>query len=345
MKIELIGDKSTWDAFIERSPHGTIFHRWDFLKIVEKYVRYKLYPFGIFDGNELLSVIPFYLSLRGGLKMMLSPPAINMANVPYLGFSMCPEFERLKLSERADLMGRALREVDTGLRRMATNYICIGMNPGLKDVRPFVWDAYETDQQYTYILDLTRPLKEIWDGFDRDCKKNINECMKFPLAFNESEDVGRFCEILKKNLTRDGPTFYHRQDPAYLKELLAAFPDNIKLYFFYNGDEVVGVKMNAGHKKHYISWIGNVAMQKDLNVNEFFYWEMIKKAKSEGYRTFENYGTIDKRLNNFKSKFNPTLEPCFYVVKKDGLYRTVELSYNAVSRVANVPKAIMGNKR
>ena len=338
MIMEQISDKVLWDKFIDDSSDGTLFHKWDFLKIAEKYTGYRLYTFGIYDDNDLFSVIPFFLSVRGGLRMMLSPPPMHKVNVPYLGFAMCPKFDELKSHDKILVMSQVVEGMHRGLKKISPNSICIGLTSTVTDIRPFEWDNYEIDQQYTYTLDLSRPLDEIWEGFDRDCRKNISECAKYPLSMRQMDDVDAFNEIMKNNLTKDGETFYHKQDPAYIKELLKAFPDNIKLYFFYNGNEIVGVKLNVGYKKHYMSWMGNVSVQKKLNVNEFFYWEMIKKAKADGYKRHENYGTINLRLNIFKSKFNPMLEPCFYVQRKDGIYRAVEYCYNKVTNVANVDK-------
>jgi hypothetical protein len=339
MLMEQVSDKRSWDRFVDESPGGTLFHKWDFLKIIEKYTGYRLYTYGIYGGNDVVAVIPFFLSIRGhGIRMMLSPPPIRMANVPYLGFAMSREFEVLRPDDKAGFMSSVLEGMHKGLRDVSPNYISIGLNSTITDIRPYAWDHYEIDQQYTYTLDLRRPLDKIWEGFDRDCRKNISACAGYPLWMKRMMDVEAFNGIMKNNLTRDGPTFYHKRNPAYIRELLEAFPDNIKLYFFYNGDEVVGVKLNAGYKKHYMSWMGNVAMQKKLNVNEFFYWEMIKAAKAEGYERHENYGTINLRLNIFKSKFNPVLEPCFYVEKKDGLYRAVEYCYNKVTNIAGKVK-------
>jgi hypothetical protein len=336
MSMKLLTDKDLWDRFIDESTNGTLFHKWDFLKIVEKYTGYRLYTCGIYLDGGLAGVLPFFLRMHRGLRTIVSPPPLPMANVPYLGPAMGPSFHERRQHEKILAWDRIVKELDRGLKALSPNYISMGLTSDINDVRPFTWKNYEIDLQYTYVIDLERPLKEIWNGFDRDCRKNIIECMKYPMSIKQVSDIDRFNEIMKGHLTRDGPTFYHQQNPEYLRELLDAYPGNIKMYFFYNGGEVVGVKVNMGYRQHYMSWMGNVSLHKGLSTNEFFYWQMIKSAKDEGYKRHENYGTINKRLNVFKAKFNPTLEPCFYVQKKDGLYRVAERSYNMVNGIANI---------
>jgi len=37
MAVELLEDKRRWDRFVETSPQGLLFHKWDFLKTVERH--------------------------------------------------------------------------------------------------------------------------------------------------------------------------------------------------------------------------------------------------------------------------------------------------------------------
>ena len=41
MKIK-IAEKKEWDEIVENSSHGTIFHRWDFLKVMEKHTKKRI---------------------------------------------------------------------------------------------------------------------------------------------------------------------------------------------------------------------------------------------------------------------------------------------------------------
>src|SRR5512146_163575 len=95
MSIEIIDDMGLWDGFIEESPQGMLFHRWDFLKIIEKYTHYRLFPYGIYEGRELVSVIPIFYKSTKGIKMAYSPPQGTLAYIPYLGPVMGRTYESL----------------------------------------------------------------------------------------------------------------------------------------------------------------------------------------------------------------------------------------------------------
>jgi lipid II:glycine glycyltransferase (peptidoglycan interpeptide bridge formation enzyme) len=73
-------------------------------------------------------------------------------------------------------------------------------------------------------------------------------------------------------------------------------------------------------------WIGNVNARRDLNTNEFLIWEVIQHAKSEGFKKLDLFGAPNQRISDFKSKFDPVLEPFCYVEKTDRLGKIVSFA-------------------
>jgi hypothetical protein len=73
MVVELLEDKKRWDQFVETSPQGSLFHKWDFLKTVERHSKYRFLPYCVYSGEELRCIFPFFTgrsrSLRGGLSI------------------------------------------------------------------------------------------------------------------------------------------------------------------------------------------------------------------------------------------------------------------------------------
>lgn len=55
MTVTMINDKDLWDRFVDESPYGLLFHKWDFLHIIEKHTGYQLLPYGVYKGNSTFS--------------------------------------------------------------------------------------------------------------------------------------------------------------------------------------------------------------------------------------------------------------------------------------------------
>jgi lipid II:glycine glycyltransferase (peptidoglycan interpeptide bridge formation enzyme) len=73
-------------------------------------------------------------------------------------------------------------------------------------------------------------------------------------------------------------------------------------------------------KERYGLWIGMVNVRKDLQVIEYLSWEIVKRAKSEGFKKLD-LGVSDAGPARYKSKFNPLFEPFFTLNKTDTLHK------------------------
>jgi len=94
MTIVTLQHKDLWDDLVDRSHHGLIFHKWDFLKIVEKHSGYRLMPLGVYKGDKLTCIFPIFCSREMGMKMVLSPTP--HACIPYPGPVMGPMYDGLR---------------------------------------------------------------------------------------------------------------------------------------------------------------------------------------------------------------------------------------------------------
>ncbi|HTY91875.1 MAG TPA: GNAT family N-acetyltransferase [Methanocella sp.] len=334
ISIEPIGNKSLWDKFIDESPNSLLFHKWDFLKIAEKYTGYKVYAYGFYRRDELISVLPIFHKKRKGMNFVYSPPQTTLSYIPYMGFAFSPTYYHLNQHEKESGLCSMISEMDQVLRGLSANYVSYATVPGDVDSRPYIWNGYEALLQYTYVIDLERPLEAIWEEFDRNCRKRIEAAEKLRPSVIRSDDSGTLFRIMRERFADQGDTFFHRQTPEYLKELLSTFPDEIKMYFIYSGDELIGADVNCEYKDLCMSWMGTAVMKENLNANEYMLWEIIKGAKDAGKKRYENLGADEKRLNDFKAKFNPSLIPYFYIIKKNILYRTTSYIMEKMSKKA-----------
>lgn len=324
VSLELMEDKGQWDRFIDGSPYGMLFHKWDFLRIVEKHTAYKLFPYGIFHGKELICVVPLFYAKRSGLRTVFSPPPQTC--VPYLGLVMSPLYDSLKQRKRERYLDMLAEGILMEIARMSPNYVSLSMVSGFSDVRPFIWNGYNADITYTYVMGLDRTLDEIWDSFDSDCKRSIKACSKHSPAMEQVYETDTFYDIMKERFAQRGlncPLISR----AYLKDIMDTFPDNVKMYFLYNGQDIASIALNCEYKSRLMFWMGEINLQKEIAGNEYLKWESIRRARSENFKEVELEGASIKQLCFFKSKFNPSLRYSFILSKKDLVGSMAEWAY------------------
>jgi hypothetical protein len=323
MTVRIIERKETWDRFIDESPYGLIFHKWDFLKIVEKYSGFTLFTCGVFRGAILIGIFPLFYQKKAIFRTVFSPPP--KSGIPYLGFVMSSEYDELKQDKKETYLNQVIDEINGYIKMRSPNYVSISIISNFIDIRPFKWNGFEVTPNYNYVIQLNEDLEVIWRGFKKNLRKQLSGSEIQNLRLVPSDDISLFYNLSKKRYEKQGLTF-PIYSIEYLETIFRAYPDNLKLYYLYFDDELMG-SITTHEYKRYIVWMGNTRISDKIFGNEYIIWRLIQKAKDEGYLKLEITGANKKNLCQFKSKFNPNLECNFIAYKKDWLGKIAERTY------------------
>jgi len=119
---------------------------------------------------------------------------------------------------------------------------------------------------------------------------------------------------------------------SYLKELVATFPQHIAVYnVSIDGRLATAAACCVMQKERYCAWIGGVNARRDtLGVNDYFLWEIVQRAKSEGFKKLD-LGEPDARISSNKAKFDPVLEPFCFVERTNTKGKPVYSAYQKLS--------------
>lgn len=324
MVIEIINDKELWDKFVDESQYGLLFHKWNFLKIIEKHSNYKLLSYGIYKGDELVSIFPLFIKKFHALKLIFSPPP--KTGVPYLGFLTNKKFYSSKQDIKENYLNIVADEFNNEILKHSPNYIYISMPPNFLDIRSFKWNNFNVSTNFTYAINLDNSIEFIWNDFKKELRKQIKQAEESNFKLVDSYEISGFYEMERKRYEEQGrkiPLISKR----YLEDLLKAYPENLKLYYLNDSssDDAIGALITHEYKR-FILWMGNTKIKKSYG-NEYIIWELIKRAKKEKYQKFEIIGANNKNLCQFKAKFNPSLEINFNLNKKDNLGKIGEWFY------------------
>jgi hypothetical protein len=318
MAVELLEDKKRWDQFVENSPQGLLFHKWDFLKTVERHSRSRFLPYCIYSGEELRCIFPFFTGRRHGLTAMKSPPL--RTQIWYLGPAFDPSVHALKAVAREKIFEQVTGELCREIEKIAPNFVHFSTVPNFLDVRFFMWKNFTANLEFTYAIDLEKSLDEIWASFSKGCRQKIKRVSAHSPEIQQTNDVSALLDVWRGRFAERGEQVPLISD-SYLKELVATFPQDITVYTLsIDGSLAAAEACCALQKERYCCWIGGVNARKDLGVNEYLDWEVAKRAKSEGFKKLD-LGGGPANLSTYKAKFDPVLEPYCIVEKKDTMWK------------------------
>ncbi len=179
-----------WDELVENSPRGTLFHRSFWLKASEM-------PFvicGYFKGNTLLAGIPLYHYRKFGIRIATHPKL--PAYFPYLG----PVFKHqdTKYVNKISSEKEISRAIACRLKQESVAIFVTA--PGDVDLQPFLWEGFSTNMNYTYIINLSNSLEDIWKSMDDKRRNNIRKAEKDGIIVTHSEDFELCLNLVEKTL-------------------------------------------------------------------------------------------------------------------------------------------------
>ncbi|MDR9816619.1 MAG: GNAT family N-acetyltransferase [Candidatus Methanoculleus thermohydrogenotrophicum] len=317
MTVSRIDDKDTWDTFIDESPSGLLFHKWDYLHLTARHTGSTLLPYAIYKGNEMICAFPlFYRRMYGIISAVFSPPPLTV--IPHLGCVMSRNFEGFKQSKKESTLRMVAEEIGGVIEELSPNYVSITFVPEFNDIRHYLWRQCDATIRYTYTINLEQPLEAIWNNLHYKLRNKLKREARAGLRLERTNEISTLHQLIVDRY----------QDPAldippikrdYLEDLVTTYPDQIGVYHLYDAeDEIAGV-VAAQEYKRFLLWMGTPRIESAHAGNEYLQWLLIQRAKAEDYPVFENMGANNRDLAFFKSRFNPDLTMYFEIEKKDAL--------------------------
>jgi len=306
--LEIAKDRELWDNLVEKSPHGTIFHTWKFLKIIEKHTPSKLYPLIGMKGMTPVGIYPLFLQKRFFLRLVFSPPP-HVA-VPYLGPAFI-DYDKLKQSKKESIFINFQKAVDEFISsELKADYVLISTSPGLLDPRPFKWTGYNVRPSYSYLINLSNGADYVWKQLKKHLRQSINKTKREGVSIEEGskEELEAIYNLLNER--------YKEQErivtvpKRYLFDLYDSFyPENLKIFVAkYKGEIRTGI-IDIWYKDKVTTWIGSTKTYlRGISPNDLLFWETIRKGCEHGFKQYEIIGAAgNRRLHSYYSKCNPEL--------------------------------------
>ncbi len=301
-------DAELWDRIVESSPHGTVFHTWKCLKILEKYSKTKLYPVIVQRGIEPVGCIPLFYQKKLWMKLLFSPPP-HVA-IPRLG-PVLAGYDGLKQHKRESITIEFQKSVDEFIFSSINPDYLVLSSASLQDSRCYKWGGYDVEPTYNYIFCLNDELDKIWSNIRKNTKQDIKRAQRRGISVREGsrEDMLHIYELLVERYAEQGRKVHVSKD--YLLEMYdTLYPSNLRVFVAEHEGNVISGSIDVYFKHAAAAWIGNVKAVE--HANDLLDWECIKWAYDNGFKHYRITGTAgDRRLYSSNSKFNPDLVVTF----------------------------------
>jgi len=167
---------------------------------------------------------------------------------------------------------------------------------------------------YTYLIDLTLPLDDLWNRLSKVRKNEIKKTESNGLVVRQIYDY----EIIKKLVLKTFSRQKKEIDEYYLGKILFEFVNNDNSYAFVTYKETVPIAgtLCVYHKNIAHALIGGYDNeQKHRGAGPLADWECIKYAKNLGIPNFDFEGSMIPPVEKYLRGFGGILTP-YYTINK-----------------------------
>jgi len=330
MKLEVfdVSKAQLWDSYIDSSINGTLYHSWDWLKIVEKHSKYKLYPLVFYDKDDdkPFGLFPVFHKKLCGVSMVFSPPPGSAIT---LGPALLDKGYKQHRFELANLAFQ--KSIDDFIKKIHADYILISTSPGLMDMRPFQWAGYDVRPSYTYIIDLEQGKEMVFASLGKQIRKNVRKAEKDGIQVYEIRNVNSvdiIYDSVKSRYEEQGLKIKVKRE--YLIDLFNRFNEARQLIIYQAivDGKVAGTTLCTNYKNTTTTMIGGARNSiSNFEAMELIRWNVIKHAIEEGKKFVDMFGANTCRLCDAKSQFNPTIICAFQLSKSNIKGKLAERAY------------------
>lgn len=311
------GDRETWDRYIERSRHGTVFHRYAALETQARYAGASLHPLVGYVGEEPVGTFPVFEMRKGPVSLAFSPP--YELGIQYLGpalLSMDSLKQRKREKRHEGFVDGCIEWIEGELD---PQYLFVQTDWHYDDVRPFTWNGFDVQPQYTYVVDLEPGEEGVLGRFSQNPRRNIRNHGEEDYSADEGGEEAIEWTIRRVNERYAEQGLTPRFTPEFVVDLYNRLDDGqVRPYTLtVDGETVAGSILLEDGERAY-SWQGSARPDVDIPANDLLEWHTMCEAMSRDVRTYEILGANTPRLNEWKTKFNPQPR-AYYTAKRSTL--------------------------
>ncbi len=315
---------SLWDDIVDGSSQGTVYHKSYWLK--ESGDRAVIY--GCFSGGELYAGIPLVYKQKFGMKI-----AARFDGTRYGGVLFKNQDSKYvtKLSKEKEASRKIAQRLKADF-----HVVIFGCSPGSVDLQPFIWEGFSPGLQYTYIIQLSRSLENIWNDMGESTRRSIRKAEKDGIDIVLSDDFNQTCNLVQKTFTRqskkshlDSIAFYQNGVLAQRKQCTSFLARNK------DGEYIAVAYMVWDNKRRYYQRGGYDFEKGHYGASPLAIWEAIKFAKEKlDLEEFDFEGSMIPPLERFFRGFGgqltgsynamwvkPYLKIALFVKEAGSLYR------------------------
>lgn len=295
-------EKPEYDKLVKQ--YGTIFNSTDWLKMFGDKVRIC----GIYDkGDNLIGGFTIHEEKKFGLRIFRNPPFTSTIG-PFL---------KIDAKNPVAVMGtwkEALSSMAEFIENLPRSVVSVCLNKNVVDTQPFTWKKFKVTPGYTYLLDLSKSIDDIWTEMSAERRNDLNKAIRDGLIVKQVENFEIVKSLVLKTFLRQKLTVKR----YYLDKILFEFSSDANSFAFttYKEDNPIAVSFCVCDKETAYYLLGGYDYErKHHGAGALATWEAVKYAQQLGLKYFDFEGSMVPQIERYFRGFGGQLTPYYRINK------------------------------
>jgi Acetyltransferase (GNAT) domain len=297
-------ESGEWDALVERSPHGTVFHYSWWLNIAAQ----QFDILGVRDRHGCLcGGIPLARKKRAGLTLFHAPQL-----TPFLG----PIFDTSNTKdqcERLHLMRSAGELLARGMPRFDSFRCMVGATG--PDLQGFLWSGFRAELAYTFRVPAGQSVESVEAHITRTHMQKLTKAKRLSLRVTRNDDIEAFASLCKIGAVHGERLLYPPRLPVRLWS--AAFERGKSDFYIARtcDNEPIATLLTVHDSRTTYQIVSAFnAAKRDIPGSYVLLWTALSEALTAN-RDFDFEGSALRGVEQYYRKWGPAAFPVWRLEK------------------------------
>ena len=303
MRIEVINpvNRTEYDAIALQ--FGTIFNTSKWLATFDNILIYGIYD----EGGNLIGGFHLYREKKFGITVYRNPPFTPLIG-PFI------KNEAKNAAKIANKNREILLLIADYLDKFKHSIISVSLGRNIIDTLPFIWKKYKAIAGYTYIIDLSYSIEELYKSISPEKRNDINRAKRDNAVIKRIFEFNIVKSLVLKTFSRQEKNINEK----YLDKILFEFANENNSFAFatyIEGKPVASVFCIFDTTTAYYLLGGYDHENKHRGAGVIAMWEAIKHSKNIGLKYFDFEGSMVPQIERYFRNFGGNLTPYFRMAK------------------------------
>ena len=263
--------------------------------------------YGLYEGDNMAGGFYIYKKKKYGFSVCCNPPFTPFTGLFFRKDAKSPAKAMDKCKKIMSLVAEFIDKMDCSV-------VSLSFDKNTIDMQPFIWRDFKVIPHYTYIVELSPSIDDIWMRMSNEKRTTITKGTKDGLVVRRVNDYAIVKSLVLKTFSRQNKT----TNVSGVNKILFDFANDRNSFAFAafnNGNPIACTFCIHDDKAVYYLLGGYDSENKHNCAGTLCVWESIQYAKSLGMPYFDFEGSMVPAIERYFRGFGGQLTPYYRINK------------------------------